>query len=142
MKNNIKKLIFYNVPLTNQIDTYNFIAKTIMPQNPEEAMNEFFQREKNGSIKIANCVLLPHIENDNLLKSQILFLKLENKIKEWNKHDRNVELLIVIALKKKDTNKTKRQIINFMKLLADDDYLKKLLEASTESEFNSLTNIF
>lgn len=142
MKNNIKKLIFYNVPLTNQIDTYNFIAKIIMPQNPEEAMNEFFQREKNGSIKIANCVLLPHIENDNLLKSQILFLKLENKIKEWNKHDRNVELLIVIALKKKDTNKTKRQIINFMKLLADDDYLKKLLEASTESEFNSLTNIF
>lgn len=142
MKNNIKKLIFYNVPLTNQIDTYNFIAKTIMPQNPEEAMNEFFQREKNGSIKIANCVLLPHIENDNLLKSQILFLKLENKIKEWNKHDGNVELLIVIALKKKDTNKTKKQIINFMKLLADDDYLKKLLEASTESEFNSLTNIF
>lgn len=141
--NDIKYQYYFDVELTNPEKVFNFIAKEIVLEKESRKctssiIDELKSRELAGSTQISEHVLLPHIQSELLLKSQILFIKLKDHIHEWNKKEKNIKLIIVLAIKENETIEVKKKIVELMKTLADDEYLSELLKATSENEFINL----
>lgn len=54
-----------------------------------------------GSNQIAERIVLPHLENALLKKSEIYLIGLKTEIQEWTADIKQVKLIIVILLKEK-----------------------------------------
>ncbi len=68
-------------------------------------------QEKMGSNQIAEQVVLPHLENALLKKSEIYLIGLKTEIQEWTADIKQVKLIIVILLKENEQLKIKNQSI-------------------------------
>jgi PTS system nitrogen regulatory IIA component len=77
---------------------------------------------------------LPHIESEFFETSKILFIRLAEPILFWDLKTTDIQLLIVILLKKNEVNEVKKQLASFTRTLADEEYLDNLL-VSDENEF-------
>lgn len=120
---------FDQIALTSKAETYEWISQQVFPASKEEAQaiqQALFQREAAGDIQIEEGVILPHLEHPALAKTQVWVIRPQQPITEWSERISKVELLIVVLLAENETLAVKRQLADFMRQLADPDYLDEL----------------
>jgi len=130
--------VYFNCKWKIKEEVYSFISKIVSQDSPiakEEVIHQLNERDKIGSTLIAEHVVLPHIESDQLKKSQILFIRLANPIVSWDSQSKNICLVIVILLKKNESVNIKKRISLYIRSLADEEYLNRLLESHEEEDF-------
>ena len=117
------------IALTSKAETYEWISQQVFPTSKEMAQaiqQALFEREKAGDIQIEEGVILPHLEHPALAKTQVWVIRPQQPITEWSERMAKVELLIVVLLAENETLAVKRQLADFMRQLADPDYLDEL----------------
>ena len=137
--------VFLNQELLSKQQVYQFIAETAAPLlTPQEKkqIEESLNREKMGSNQIAEQIVLPHLENALLKKSEIYLIGLKTEIQEWTADIKQVKLIIVILLKENEQLKVKKEISRFTRKLANEDFLEKLLRLKTETDFYKIIEKF
>ncbi len=107
--------------LAQQVDSETGIKK-------EQIVQALLEREETGDIQIDEGVLLPHIENQLVKATKVIILPLEQRIANWNPAIQQVELILAVFLAPQEKIETKRQIANFMRLLADEQVIETLKE--------------
>lgn len=130
--------MYFNCQLKIKEEVHSFIAEIVGRDNPlstEEVIQHLKDREKVGSTMIAEHVLLPHIESEQLERSQILFLRLAKPIENWDFQTKNICLVIVILLKKNESVNMKKRIALFTRSLADEEYLDRLINSQDKEAF-------
>ncbi|MDE5052819.1 PTS sugar transporter subunit IIA (plasmid) [Niallia taxi] len=130
--------MYFNCELNTKDEVHSFIAEIVGRDNPlstEEVIQQLKDREKIGSTMIAEHVLLPHIESEQLERSQILFLRLAKPIETWDFQTKNICLVIVILLKKNESVNMKKRIALFTRSLADEEYLDRLINSQEKEAF-------
>ncbi|MED3963188.1 PTS sugar transporter subunit IIA [Niallia taxi] len=130
--------MYFNCELNTKDEVHSFIAEIVGRENPlstEEVIQQLEDREKIGSTMIAEHVLLPHIESEQLERSQILFLRLAKPIETWDFQTKNICLVIVILLKKNESVNMKKRIALFTRSLADEEYLDCLINSQEKEAF-------
>lgn len=129
--------VYFNCELETKAEVHSFIAEIVGQDNPmsrEEVIHQLIEREKVGSTIIAEHVMLPHIESEQLEKSQILFFRLAKPIETWDCQTKNICLVIVILLKKNESVNIKKRISLFTRSLADEKYRDQLLNSHEKEE--------
>ena len=112
-------------------EVYEWLAQQVdseMGIKKEQIVQALLEREETGDIQIDEGVLLPHIENQLVKATKVIILPLEQRIANWNPAIQQVELILAVFLAPQEKIETKRQIANFMRLLADDQVIKTLKE--------------
>lgn len=112
-------------------EVYEWLAQQVdseMGIKKEQIVQALLEREKTGDIQIDEGVLLPHIENQLVKATKVIILPLEQRIANWNPAIQQVELILAVFLAPQEKIETKRQIANFMRLLADEQVIKTLKE--------------
>lgn len=130
--------VYFDCELSTKEEVHSFISEIVSQGNPiqkEEVIHQLNEREKIGSTLIAEHVMLPHIESDQIEKSQVLFIRLANPIEAWDSKTKDIRLLIVILLKKNESVQIKKEIALFTRTLADDEYINRLLNSHEKEEF-------
>ena len=120
---------FDQIALTSKAETYEWISQQVFPTSKEKAQaiqQALFEREEAGDIQIEEGVILPHLEHPALAKTQVWVIRPQQPITEWSERMAKVELLIVVLLAENETLAVKRQLADFMRQLADPDYLDEL----------------
>ncbi|MBO0462266.1 PTS sugar transporter subunit IIA [Enterococcus sp. DIV1298c] len=121
--------IFDEIALTSKVATYEWISEQAFPTSKEAAQmiyQALLEREAAGDIQIEEGVILPHLEHSALTKTQIWLIRPEEPITEWSERIAQVELIIVVLLAENETLAVKRRLADFMRKLADPDYLDDL----------------
>lgn len=130
--------VYFGSVLQTKEEVYSFISEIVCQDNPirkEEVIDQLYAREKVGSILIAEHVMLPHIESDQIKKSQILFIRLADPLPSWDDQTKNIQLFIVVILKKNESVSIKREMAVFIRSLADDEYVNRLLAIQDKESF-------
>ena len=120
---------FDQIALTSKAETYEWISQQVFPTSKEKAQaiqQALFEREEAGDIQIEEGVILPHLEHPVLAKTQVWVIRPQQPITEWSERILQVELIIVVLLAENETLAVKRQLADFMRQLADPDYLDEL----------------
>ena len=86
---------------------------------------------------IAEHVILPHLESPKIKQSQVLLIRLADPL-DFDGKTPEVQLIIAILLKSNESQEIKKQIAQFTRRLADDEFLEKLLTAENEAHFYQL----
>ncbi|NMP59716.1 PTS sugar transporter subunit IIA [Enterococcus mundtii] len=121
--------LFDQMSLASKVATYEWISQQVFPTSKEKAQaiqQALFEREEAGDIQIEEGVILPHLEHPALAKTQVWVIRPQQPITEWSERISKVELLIVVLLAENETLAVKRQLADFMRQLADPDYLDEL----------------
>lgn len=129
--------VFFDSPLTSKAEVFELIAEQANPAEKIELYGLLQNREAVGSTLIAEKIVLPHLESDAVLKSQILLINFRQEI-HWDEQTGPVKLAIVIILKKQEEQTVKVAISQFTRTLADEEYLTELLLAEEAETFNRL----
>jgi PTS system fructose-specific IIA component len=130
--------VYFNCELKTKEEVYSFISESVCQDQPlqkEEVINQLNEREKAGSLLIAEHVLLPHIESNQIKKSQILLIRLANPIRSWDDQTKDICLLIVILLKENESAQIKKKITLFTRSLANEEYVNRLLNSHEKESF-------
>ena len=112
-------------------EVYEWLAQQVdseMGIKKEQIVQALLEREDTGDIQIDEGVLLPHIENQLVKATKVIILPLEQRIANWNPAIQQVELILAVFLAPQEKIETKRQIANFMRLLADEQVIETLKE--------------
>ena len=112
-------------------EVYEWLAQQVdseMGIKKEQIVQALLEREETGDIQIDEGVLLPHIENQLVKAIKVIILPLEQRIANWNPAIQQVELILAVFLAPQEKIETKRQIANFMRLLADEQVIETLKE--------------
>ncbi|MFC6465224.1 PTS sugar transporter subunit IIA [Marinilactibacillus sp. GCM10026970] len=118
-----------DVPIHSRAELFQYVSNTLMDGEQLDLASLMAEREENGSVEIAEEIVLPHVESDVLDKSQIFIVRPENKM-TWNEQIKQVKLVIMILLRKEETDDVKREISQFTRKLADDAFLEYLMETN------------
>ena len=130
--------VYFNSELKTKEEAYSFISESVCQDETsqkEKIIEHLIEREKVGSTLIAEHVMLPHLESDQVKKSRIIFIRLSEPIVSWNHQTKDIHLLIVILLKKNENEQIKKKISLFTRTLADEDYLSRLLKIKDRKVF-------
>ena len=127
--------VFFDSPLTTKEEVFAHIAEQANPAKKDELYHLLLEREAVGSTMIAEEVILPHLESEDVANSQVLFIKFQQAI-AWDEQTSPVKLAIVINLKKNEEQAIKVAISQITRTLADEDYLAQLLAAENAAEFS------
>lgn len=120
-------------------EVYEWLAQQVdseMGIKKEQIVQALLEREETGDIQIDEGVLLPHIENQLVKATKVIILPLEQRIANWNPAIQQVELILAVFLAPQEKIETKRQIANFMRLLADEQVIKTLKEGKRLETIN------
>lgn len=112
-------------------EVYEWLAQQVdseMGIKKEQIVQALLEREETGDIQIDEGVLLPHIENQLIKATKVIILPLEQRIANWNPAIQQVELILAVFLAPQEKIEIKRQIANFMRLLADEQVIETLKE--------------
>lgn len=129
--------VFLDQRLTDKDQIQRFIAEFANPAEAEELIDLLKQREKVGNTMIAEHVILPHLESPKIKQSQVLLIRLAEAI-DLDEGTPEVQLIITILLKSDESQEIKKQIAQFTRRLADDDFLAELLNVEGEELFYQL----
>ena len=129
--------VFLDQPFKDKELIQHFIAEFANEAEAEELIALLKQREKVGNTMIAEHVLLPHLESPKLKQSQVLLIRLAKPL-DFDEKTPEVKLIIAILLKSDESQEIKKQIAQFTRRLADDEFLEKLLTAENEAHFYQL----
>lgn len=130
--------VYFNCDLKTKEEVHSFISEIVCQDNPSqkaEVVNQLNEREKVGSTLIAEHVLLPHIESNQIKKSKILCIRLASPIRSWDCQTKDIRLLIVLLLKGNESVQIKKEIALFTRSLADEEYITRLLNSRDEESF-------
>lgn len=133
--------VYFNYALQNKDEVYSFISKLVSPHDFTQrkiVVDLLNERDKVGSTLIAEHILLPHIESSLIKKSQFIFLRLAHPIESWGDREKDIRLLIIILLKRNETQQVKRKISLFTQALANEEYLHELLKVEEEVAFDEI----
>ncbi|MFL2098593.1 PTS sugar transporter subunit IIA [Marinilactibacillus psychrotolerans] len=123
-----------DVELKNRADLIKVLSTYLDLEIQENLDRLLRDREEHGSIEIAEEIILPHFES-KMTESQVIIIRPNHKIK-WSEKIKEVKLIIVIFLKKNETDTIKRQISQYTRKLADENYLEYLMKTETV-DFNN-----
>ncbi|WP_208560070.1 PTS sugar transporter subunit IIA [Marinilactibacillus kalidii] len=118
-----------DVPIRSRAECFQFVSDELMDEEKIDLSGLMAEREENGSVEIAEEIVLPHLESGVLDKSQIFIIRPEEKI-TWDEKIHRVKLIIMILLRKEETDEVKREISQFTRKLADDAFLDYLMETN------------
>ncbi|WP_225743771.1 PTS sugar transporter subunit IIA [Marinilactibacillus sp. Marseille-P9653] len=116
-----------DVPIHSRAELFQYVSNTLMDGEQLDLASLMAEREVNGSVEIAEGIVLPHVESDVLDKSQIFIVRPENKM-NWDEKIKHVKLVIMILLRKDESDDVKRDIGQFTRKLADDAFLEYLMQ--------------
>lgn len=120
---------FDQLTVASKTEAYEWISQQAFPTAKEMAQmiqQSLLEREEAGDIQIEEGVILPHLEHPSLTKTQVWVIRPQQPITEWSQRISQVELIIVVLLAENETLAVKRQLADFMRKLADPDYLDDL----------------
>lgn len=129
--------VFLDQRLTDKDQIQRFIAEFANSSEAEELIDLLKQREKVGNTMIAEHVILPHLESPKIQQSQVLLIRLAEPI-DLDEETPEVQLVVTILLKSSESQEMKKQIAQFTRRLADDDFLAELLNVESEELFYQL----
>lgn len=129
--------VFFDSSLSSKAEVFQLIAEKANPAKKEELYRLLQNREAVGSTLIAEKIVLPHLESEAVLESQILLVKFRREI-DWDDQTGPIKLAIVIILKKQEEQAIKVAISQFTRTLADEEYLAELLQTEEAETFNQL----
>lgn len=125
--------VFLDQTFKNKAHVQRFIAEFANQTEAEELIALLQQREKVGNTMIAEHVILPHLESPKIEQSQVLLIRLAEPI-DFDEKTPAVQLIITILLKSNESQETKKEIAQFTRRLADDDFIDQLLSFEKEAE--------
>lgn len=133
MNDNLIQL-FSEIEISNREEAYEFISSQLFSQGSAEALllkHALYEREETGNIQIDEGVILPHIESELVNQSFVAIIQPKVRIKYWSSEIANIELLIVILLSPNESEEGKHKIIDFMRKLADEEFVDHLKTIKT-----------
>lgn len=134
-----KDLVIINKKYSSKEDALKDFAKILetkkYAKNYKKVLEKVLDREKEFSTGIGNEIAVPHIRDDVMNKSVILFSKIDPL--NWNSIDnKDVKIIFFIALSKNDGESKHLDIIsNLSRLFMDQNFCK---EIQAISDYNSL----
>lgn len=134
-----KDLVIINKKYSSKEDALKDFAKILetkkYAKNYKKVLEKVLDREKEFSTGIGNEIAVPHIRDDVMNKSVILFSKIAPL--NWNSIDnKDVKIIFFIALSKNDGESKHLDIIsNLSRLFMDQNFCK---EIQAISDYNSL----
>lgn len=135
-----KNLIMLNLECTDKAQALKAMAKKLLENdcinNTEDFLRDVYYRETLGETGIGNYVAIPHGQSKSVTKTSLCIALLKNEI-AWESLDGNgVKLIILFAVEDgKDFAENHLKLLaEVARKLANTDTLKKLLNASSESE--------
>lgn len=129
--------VFLNQELTNKEQLQHFIAMFANPEEADALIDLLKQREKVGNTMIAEHVILPHLESPKIKQSQVLLIRLAAPV-DLDEETPEVQLVVTILLKSQESQEIKKQIAQFTRRLADEDFLEALLTVESDTRFYQL----
>lgn len=129
--------VFLNQELTNKEQLQHFIAMFANPEEADALIDLLKQREKVGNTMIAEHVILPHLESPKIKQSQVLLIRLTAPV-DLDEETPEVQLVVTILLKSQESQEIKKQIAQFTRRLADEDFLEALLTVESDTRFYQL----
>ncbi|MGM0303006.1 MULTISPECIES: PTS sugar transporter subunit IIA [unclassified Enterococcus] len=129
--------VFLNQELTNKEQLQRFIAMFANPEEADALIDLLKQREKVGNTMIAEHVILPHLESPKIKQSQVLLIRLAAPV-DLDEETPEVQLVVTILLKSQESQEIKKQIAQFTRRLADEDFLEALLTVESDTRFYQL----
>lgn len=108
-------------PFKDKESIQRFIAEFANRAEAEELIALLKQREKVGNTMIAEHVILPHLESPKIKQSQVLLIRLADPL-DFDGKTPEVQLIIAILLKSNESQEIKKQIAQFTRRLADDEF--------------------
>ncbi|MGK0606206.1 PTS sugar transporter subunit IIA [Enterococcus gilvus] len=129
--------VFLNQELTNKEQLQHFIALFANPEEADALIDLLKQREKVGNTMIAEHVILPHLESPKIKQSQVLLIRLAAPV-DLDEETPEVQLVVTILLKSQESQEIKKQIAQFTRRLADEDFLEALLTVESDTRFYQL----
>ncbi|WP_288227433.1 PTS sugar transporter subunit IIA [uncultured Enterococcus sp.] len=129
--------VFLNQELTNKEQLQHFIAMFANPEEADALIDLLKQREKVGNTMIAEHVILPHLESPKIKQSQVLLIRLAAPV-DLDEDTPEVQLVVTILLKSQESQEIKKQIAQFTRRLADEDFLEALLTVESDTRFYQL----
>ncbi|SFK33371.1 PTS system, nitrogen regulatory IIA component [Halobacillus dabanensis] len=138
MNDNSLFQIYFDSDLETKEQVYDFISEIACAhasfQQKQDIIHQLNEREKAGSPLIAEHVLLPHIESEHVIESQIILFRLAKPM-HWDETIEDIRMIIAILLKKGEEEAIKKKMAGFTRSLADEDYVERLLNVE-EIEFH------
>lgn len=129
--------VFLNQELTNKEQLQRFIAMFANPEEADALIDLLKQREKVGNTMIAEHMILPHLESPKIKQSQVLLIRLAAPV-DLDEETSEVQLVVTILLKSQESQEIKKQIAQFTRRLADEDFLEALLTVESDTRFYQL----
>ena len=129
--------VFLNQELTNKEQLQRFIAMFANPEEADALIDLLKQREKVGNTMIAEHVILPHLESPKIKQSQVLLIRLAAPV-DLDEETSEVQLVVTLLLKSQESQEIKKQIAQFTRRLADEDFLEALLTVESDTRFYQL----
>ncbi|MDE6429156.1 MAG: fructose-specific PTS transporter subunit EIIC [Malacoplasma sp.] len=137
-----KDLVITNKKFKSKIEALTFFAKLLerkkYAKNYSKVLDKVLEREDQFSTGIGNKIAIPHIRDDVMNQSVILFASVEPL--EWNSIDSiKVEKIFFIAMSNKEgTNSHMDVIANLSRLFMNQEFVKDL---NLVKDYQSLINL-
>ena len=106
-------------------DIENLLIEEIIVDKKNTMLKDIALRESKGNLEIYPKVILPHIKESYIYKTRIILVKNNSSPIMWQ--NRLIDLIILILMPKKAEDREKNLIRSFMRDLANEDYIKKLM---------------
>lgn len=113
----------------NTYETLDDIENLLIEDNVIDKQNTMLKdiayREAQGDLEIYPKVVLPHIKESYVYQTRIVLVKNNSSSIKWQ--DKFIDLIILILVPMKVEDSDKDLIRSFMRNLAHEDYIKKLI---------------
>ncbi|MEN3090362.1 MAG: PTS sugar transporter subunit IIA [Staphylococcus pseudoxylosus] len=106
-------------------DIENLLIEESIVHKKNTMLKDIALRESKGNLEIYPKVILPHIKESYIYKTRIILVKNNSSPIMWQ--NRLIDLIILILMPKKAEDREKNLIRSFMRDLANEDYIKKLM---------------
>lgn len=141
-----EKCIFLDEKLTRKDDVLEMISKVAVDigvsDDYKDVLNSFKEREGLGSTGMINEFAIPHAKSKSISESQIIFIKNNVGIDDWETLDESKVKLIIALLVPDENNEEHLKILsNISKRLMNPEYVDKLKGSNSKSEIIELLSI-
>lgn len=138
-----KDLVLINKTYSNKKDALKNFAKILVENNyatnADIVLEMALKREKENSTGIGEEIAIPHIRDNVMNKSVILFAKV--KPLNWDSIDnKKVKFIFFIALNPKNSSSHMEVLASLMKLFMNADFKNELENVSSYEELKKLIN--
>ena len=111
-------------------------VKEGIAQDSKILYNAFLEREKTSSTGMMDGFSIPHAKSDTINKTQILVIRNNNGISDWETlDDSEVNLVIAILVSKENVNETHLKVLsNVSRKLMSDENVKLLKNTKSKED--------